>query len=76
MSAPEYKLYYFDLRGVGESIRMLFYYAGKPFEDVRINYKDDWPNVKKSECLNKNILIEQLWTLFQTFHSRNYPFWS
>lgn len=33
---PQYKLIYFDVRGLGETIRQLLVLADQPFEDVRI----------------------------------------
>ncbi|KAF8382852.1 hypothetical protein PRIPAC_71994, partial [Pristionchus pacificus] len=42
---PEYKLYYFNMRGVAEVPRQLLALAGVPFEDIRIA-KDDWPEFK------------------------------
>ena len=44
----DYKLSYFDIRGRGEYIRMLFAYADVEFEDERISYVD-WPNKKESK---------------------------
>ena len=35
---PEYKLTYFDIKGLAEPIRLLFAYARVPYEDVRIPY--------------------------------------
>ncbi len=40
---PHYKLTYFDIRGLGEFIRMTFIEAGVPFEDNRIPMGNtDW----------------------------------
>ena len=36
-----YKLYYFDARGRGESIRIILAQAGVKFEDVRFS-KEEW----------------------------------
>lgn len=41
----EYKLFYFNLRGRCEIIRLLFYAAGQKFEDVRFS-RDNWPEYK------------------------------
>lgn len=41
-----YKLTYFNLRGIGEPIRMLFKYAEVSFDEVQIN-AGDWYEVKK-----------------------------
>uniref|UniRef100_A0A1I8B3Y8 glutathione transferase n=1 Tax=Meloidogyne hapla TaxID=6305 RepID=A0A1I8B3Y8_MELHA len=55
-----YKLIYFDARGICEPIRLLFHYAHVPFDDVRISRKQ-WLALKDSkEFLGKkfrNILI-------------------
>uniref|UniRef100_A0A0N5B0A5 glutathione transferase n=1 Tax=Syphacia muris TaxID=451379 RepID=A0A0N5B0A5_9BILA len=40
-----YKLTYFDFRWFGEGARLLFHYAGVPFEDERIQV-DQWPALK------------------------------
>ena len=43
--APEYKLNYFDVRGYGETARLIFHYAGVPFEDRRFTH-EEWPSLK------------------------------
>lgn len=45
---PEYKLTYFDCKGLGEAIRFLFAYGGIEYEDNRIDERA-WVKVKKSE---------------------------
>ena len=47
MSQPKYKLYYFDIRGLGEQIRILFAYGGIEYEDIRIS-QEEWPALKPS----------------------------
>ena len=47
MTNAEYKLYYWDVRGLGEPIRMLFKLADQPFEDIRIS-GENWVEVKQS----------------------------
>ncbi|CAH1784061.1 unnamed protein product [Owenia fusiformis] len=44
-SKSKFTLTYFTVRGRGELIRLLFHYAGKEFEDVRIEWKD-WAALK------------------------------
>lgn len=42
---PNYKLTYFNIRWLGEGARLLFNYAGVPFEDVRIT-PEQWKELK------------------------------
>ncbi|KAF6208058.1 hypothetical protein GE061_016508 [Apolygus lucorum] len=42
---PTYKLTYFDLKGLGEPIRMILTYLGEEFEDNRIPI-EEWPAIK------------------------------
>jgi len=39
---PTYKLLYFNLRGIGELVRLLFKQAGVEFEDFRFSRDEDW----------------------------------
>ncbi|RCN30437.1 hypothetical protein ANCCAN_23793 [Ancylostoma caninum] len=42
-----YKLHYFDIRGRGEPIRLIFEYYGVKYDDNRIPM-EDWPSVKET----------------------------
>jgi hypothetical protein len=50
----QYKFHYFDARGLGEAVRLLFIYAQQPFEDVRIKW-EQWSQEQKSKR-NKNYI--------------------
>ena len=39
---PTYKLLYFNLRGIGELVRLIFKQAGVDFEDFRFSRDEDW----------------------------------
>lgn len=45
----QYKLLYFDIPGRAEHIRYIFAYAEIEYEDFRFQ-KDQWPEIKKSQC--------------------------
>ena len=53
----EYKLYYFDIRGRAEIIRLLFATAGKKYEDVRFPM-DKWPEYKSKSLFGQAPFIE------------------
>ncbi|GMR30770.1 hypothetical protein PMAYCL1PPCAC_00965 [Pristionchus mayeri] len=54
---PAYKLYYFPLRGRGETIRQLLTLAGQPFEDYRIN-PEEWSGIKPDMPLGQVPVLE------------------
>jgi hypothetical protein len=45
---PEYKVYYFNVKALGEPLRFLMTYGNIPFEDIRVS-REDWPALKPSE---------------------------
>ena len=52
---PEYKLYYFNGKARGETIRMLFSLADQTFKDIRI-VSTEWPEFKKSKTMSVYLL--------------------
>uniref|UniRef100_A0AC34QIV0 Glutathione S-transferase n=1 Tax=Panagrolaimus sp. JU765 TaxID=591449 RepID=A0AC34QIV0_9BILA len=55
----QYKLYYFDSRGRGETARLLFHAAGQEFEDVRFSH-EQWPEYKPQSPTGKAPWLEAL----------------
>nr|CAD7430497.1 unnamed protein product [Timema monikensis] len=53
--APTYKLTYFNVKGLGEAIRILLSYGQQEFEDNRIEF-DEWQKIKPSK-LFQNISL-------------------
>lgn len=51
-----YKLTYFNRRGRAEPIRYLFAVADVPFEDHRIDEKEEWPSIKASPSSSRIIV--------------------
>uniref|UniRef100_A0A146LSX5 glutathione transferase n=1 Tax=Lygus hesperus TaxID=30085 RepID=A0A146LSX5_LYGHE len=54
---PTYKLTYFDVRALGEPIRMLLTYMGQEFEDVRLTF-DEWMKIKSTSPFGKLPTLE------------------
>lgn len=61
-----YTLYYFDVRGRAEPIRLLFHYGNIPFNDVRIQ-RQEWRVKKQCEYISNNMLIKELIQTFIAF---------
>ena len=53
-----YKLHYFDIRGRGECIRLLFMLKDQAFEDIRYNF-EEWPETKKT--ISKSFYSKIFW---------------
>ncbi|CAD5219443.1 unnamed protein product [Bursaphelenchus xylophilus] len=45
---PEYELLYFAAPGRAETIRLMLHYAGIPFKDTRVDFKE-WSELKKNK---------------------------
>ena len=43
-----YKFYYFDIRGLGETGRLILHYSNIPIEDSRVS-QDGWATMKPSK---------------------------
>ncbi|XP_028045980.2 glutathione S-transferase [Monomorium pharaonis] len=54
---PTYKLIYFNVTGLGESIRYMLNHLGVKFEDVRLNF-DDWPKYKPNMPMGQIPVLE------------------
>ncbi|XP_012062869.1 PREDICTED: uncharacterized protein LOC105626167 [Atta cephalotes] len=52
-----YKLLYFNITGLGESIRFLLSHCGIKFEDVRLTF-DDWPKHKSNVPMGQVPVLE------------------
>lgn len=46
--STNYKFTYFNLKGLGEGVRFLFYYGNLNFDDIRVEIKD-WMQLKPSK---------------------------
>lgn len=47
---PTYKFTYFNSKALGEPIRFLFAYGKIDYEDIRIDFANEWgPELKSSE---------------------------
>lgn len=51
---PEVKVYYFQVKALGEPIRLLLAYGGQEFEDIRLT-QADWSALKPSLYTNINL---------------------
>ncbi|XP_052755103.1 glutathione S-transferase 2-like [Galleria mellonella] len=54
---PDVSVYYFPIKGLGESIRLLLAYGGQEFEDVRIP-KEIWPQRRSIAAFGQVPVLE------------------
>lgn len=54
---PEYKLTYFNVKGLGECVRYMLSYMGKNFEDVRFE-DNEWPTIKPKILFGRVPMLE------------------
>ncbi|XP_046969312.1 glutathione S-transferase 2-like [Vanessa cardui] len=54
---PTHKVYYFQLKALGEGIRLLLAYADQEFEDCRVG-KEEWPELKSSMPFGQMPVLE------------------
>jgi len=52
-----YKLYYFDVRGLGETIRLILHYANQKFEEERYTF-ENWETYKSRQPYGKVPVLE------------------
>ena len=52
----KYTLYYFNIRGRAEIIRLVFAEAGRPYEDKRLT-QEEWGQFKPSESVGVENVI-------------------
>ncbi|XP_051171628.1 glutathione S-transferase-like [Leptopilina boulardi] len=52
-----YKLYYFNITGLGEPVRFILSYGGVKFEDIRLTF-DDWPKMKSEMPMGQMPVLE------------------
>ena len=57
MAGKNYKVTYFNITALGEPLRFILSYAGKDFEDVRVE-KPDWPAIKPTTPFGKVPVVE------------------
>jgi len=53
-----YKLTYFSVKGLGEQIRLILSYGGKPFEDNRVEFDDSWNSLKQKTLFGQLPILE------------------
>ncbi|XP_014219984.1 glutathione S-transferase [Copidosoma floridanum] len=54
---PDYKLWYFNITGLGEPIRFLMSYAGLDFKDHRLSF-EEWPQHKSKMPMEQMPILE------------------
>lgn len=61
---PTFKLYYFNLKAIAETTRLLFAYGGQAYEDIRVK-DEEWSAFKPStECyIRKRIYSKDLFVI-------------
>ena len=52
-----YKFYYFNFRGRGEVVRLIFAAAGQPYENIQFSF-EEWPNLKSQMPLGQVPVLE------------------
>ena len=61
------KLWYFDIRGRAEMIRLMLAAAGKEYEEERIPFGGPWPQIKPSECCLQSFVCLFMYLFIHSF---------
>jgi len=63
-----YRLVYFDVRGLGEPIRMIFHYEGVEFQDTRLTM-DEWADYKQKSRMGMlpELKVDNKFVLSQSY---------